>query len=248
MKVSYIVPCYNNEEFVHQSLLSIHCQRMCYPDIEIIVIDDGSTDDSYNEICKGTFQKKILRFERNYGVGAALNLGFKVASGDYLCFFAADDVILVARKTSEQVSVMKKTNADLSYYLDRYVGEDEYTMELVRPTFVPCRYPVFYFLNYIIPKSNWLLHRALLIKEPINSGSMMITRKAYTKYGGWAEDVLTTDYDLLLRYAREGAKFQPIPGAPILYRTHPGQCSNRTDQMSEGEQISKDRNTWKEYY
>jgi glycosyltransferase involved in cell wall biosynthesis len=230
--VSYVIPVYNVYHYLLPCLKSI--KKQDYPNIQIIVVDDGSTNRSVRyaiDSYKAMYNDIIAVNKEHKGVGAALNAGFELATGKYICFFAADDVIVARIKTSAQVSVMEKTQADISYFLNMYHGMSTSCAKLVEPKFTPSFVPGFKFLNYIIPKNNWLLHKALLIKEPINSGSLMIRRSAYEKYGPWNENVLTTDYEFLLRYAKLGAKFQPIPGAPIFYRNHRDQCSKQYDKM-----------------
>lgn len=89
--VSIIVPVYNSEEFISRCLSSI--QRQTYDNLEVIIIDDGSTDRSYT-VCK-QFKKMDSRFKLvrkpNGGVASARNLGLKQVSGDYVGFVDSDD-------------------------------------------------------------------------------------------------------------------------------------------------------------
>jgi glycosyltransferase involved in cell wall biosynthesis len=238
--VSYIVPCFNNETYIKECLDSINSQRVSYPNIEIIVIDDGSSDNSYQLAHENISKNDIaIRLNENTGVGHALNTGFATAKGDYLCFFAADDVILENDKTYCQQLIMEKKHCDLSYYLDWYTGETINKIKRTSAKFTRDSIPIGYFLNYIVPLNNRILHKFLMMGDPINSGSLMITRKAYERYGVWNEEVLTTDYEFLLRYSRLGAKFCPIRGAPIFYRLHPNQSSKRNEQMTIGIEESR---------
>lgn len=93
-KVSVIVPIYNCEKYLEACLDSIACQD--YSDIEILLIDDGSKDNS-PEICRD-FEARDPRFryvrKDNGGVSSARNLGIDLASGDYLAFVDGDDLVL----------------------------------------------------------------------------------------------------------------------------------------------------------
>lgn len=91
--VSVIVPVFNNETFVRQCVDSI-C-RQTISDIEVILVDDGSTDDS-GRICDGmAMEDSRVRVVHtpNRGVSAARNLGVEIACGDYIMFVDSDDTI-----------------------------------------------------------------------------------------------------------------------------------------------------------
>jgi glycosyltransferase involved in cell wall biosynthesis len=208
-----------------------------YSNIEIIFVDDGSTDNSsaYAHKClDDTKGDLVITLKANKGVGHALNTGFAWAKGEYLCFFAADDILISPEKTYYQQMLMESTGADLSYYLDWYQGTDKDTMEQVSGKWCPSYIPIGYFLKNFLHHSKHLFHWYLMHHDPINSGSFMIRKGSYLKFGNWNETVLTTDYDLLLRYCKLGAKFLPLKGAPMFYRIHPKQSSYRTKEMQEG--------------
>lgn len=92
-KISVVIPVYNVEKFLPQCLNSIIHQT--YKNLEIILVNDGSTDNS-DEICK-TFAKRDKRIkiihQKNAGVSAARNNGLKHATGDYVHFIDSDDYI-----------------------------------------------------------------------------------------------------------------------------------------------------------
>lgn len=89
--VSIIVSCYNSEKYVAETLQSLLNQT--YHDLEIIVVNDGSTDDSENVI--KSFTDKRIKYYRqnNKGQCAALNYGFKQSSGSFIKFYDADDIL-----------------------------------------------------------------------------------------------------------------------------------------------------------
>lgn len=93
MKISVVIPVYNTEKQVSRCIDSIRAQS--YPDWELILVDDGSTDGSLNVL--RDYEKKDSRikviYQDNAGPGLARNTGIKQASGNYLVFVDSDDVI-----------------------------------------------------------------------------------------------------------------------------------------------------------
>jgi glycosyltransferase involved in cell wall biosynthesis len=88
-KISIIIPVYNGEKYVAQCIENMLCQT--YKNLEIIVVDDGSTDSS-GEIAE-KYPIKIIRFEQNRGLSAARNAGIAAASGEYIHFMDVDDLL-----------------------------------------------------------------------------------------------------------------------------------------------------------
>lgn len=89
-KVSIIVPAYNCEKYIRECIDSL--LKQTYPNIEIIVVDDGSTDKT-GDILEEYQGKIILMHQDNMGVCAARNLGIERCSGDYLLFIDSDDYV-----------------------------------------------------------------------------------------------------------------------------------------------------------
>jgi len=111
-KVSVIVPVYNVEAYLEECLNSIVTQT--FEDIEIILVDDGSTDLSSN-IMKKYAQKDsriILYSQSNQGVSAARNSGISLASGEYILFVDSDDSIL-ENSVETIYNQATETNADV---------------------------------------------------------------------------------------------------------------------------------------
>ena len=100
VKVSVVIPVYNTEKYVAATLHSIMEQDL--KDIEVIVVDDGSTDNSYTILKTISIQDNRIRLlqQRNQGQGAARNLGMKYATGEYIYFMDSDD--LLSRNTLSQ--------------------------------------------------------------------------------------------------------------------------------------------------
>ena len=92
-KISVIVPVYNVEKFLAQCLESLVLQT--YKNLEIIIVDDGSSDNSYKiykKYAKSDSRIQIIK-QKNAGVSAARNTGLASATGEYVHFIDSDDYI-----------------------------------------------------------------------------------------------------------------------------------------------------------
>src|SRR6202162_5963963 len=91
MKVSVVIPTYNRAYIIGEALESVLTQS--YLDFEIVVVDDGSTDDT-PEIIQAFQDERIryIRLERNLGCSAAYNSGIAAATGELICFLDSDDI------------------------------------------------------------------------------------------------------------------------------------------------------------
>lgn len=112
--VSVIIPSFNSKAYVMQSIQSVKNQS--YPNIEIIVVDDGSTDNTVQVLkdfqAKESFQ---LITKKNSGPGGARNAGMTAAKGEYICFLDADDQLL-QESIAKRIDVMKShTEVDLVF-------------------------------------------------------------------------------------------------------------------------------------
>ena len=123
-KVSVVVPVYNAEQFLEETLASL--LRQTLSDIEILCVDDGSTDRSPDIlIAEAKQDRRIQVFQKaNGGVGSARNLGLKNATGEYLCFIDSDDVVsddylqeLYAAASGEKPDIVVTGNV-LEYWPD----------------------------------------------------------------------------------------------------------------------------------
>ena len=91
--ISVIIPIYNTGKLLNRMLQSI--QKQSYKDLEIILINDGSTDESEQECKKAEINDERIRYfyQENAGVSSARNYGMKLAQGEYIAFLDSDDEI-----------------------------------------------------------------------------------------------------------------------------------------------------------
>lgn len=114
IKVSVIIPIYNCEEYIEQCLDSINEQSL--NEIEIICIDDASTDNSLDII--NNFSKKDKRIKcitqsKNCGAGPARNRGLELARGNYISFVDSDDFIINNNAYEKLYEIATKNHADM---------------------------------------------------------------------------------------------------------------------------------------
>lgn len=113
-KVTFIIPLYNNEKYIKKCIMSILSQS--YKEIEVIVIDDGSTDNSY-KVCQEILDPRIKLFKQyNFGAPLARNNGIKYSTGEYIMFLDSDDYLCSNKVISE---IYKETNG---FDFDLYIG------------------------------------------------------------------------------------------------------------------------------
>lgn len=115
-KVSIIIPVYNGSNYLHEAIDSALAQD--YANCEVIVVNDGSTDNGQTASVASCFGDRIRYVEQaNGGVSSALNTGITIAEGDYISWLSHDDLYL-PQKVSVQVDVIRKINRDVVLYGD----------------------------------------------------------------------------------------------------------------------------------
>ncbi|PJN89729.1 glycosyltransferase [Bacillus sp. mrc49] len=198
-KVSIIVPFYNCP-YIEKALESLINQT--YKNIEIIVVDDGST--LYSEKIEPFLDKILFIKKENGGTASALNTGIEHATGDYLCWLSSDD-IFYPEKTEIQLRLMERENAQFSYTSYYCIDENG---EIITP------------IIGINPPTRLEFIKAMIKGNIINGCSVMIQKKIFEQIGVFDEALLYThDYDLWLRIM-QNYKFHFVPKPLLQYRIH----------------------------
>ncbi|MEM2001634.1 MAG: glycosyltransferase [Candidatus Methanomethylicaceae archaeon] len=204
--VSIIIPCYNGEKFVAEAIQSALDQT--YPNKEVIVIDDGSTDRSL-EVIK-SFGSKI-RWETgpNRGGSAARNRGIQIARGELIQFLDADDV-LHPQKLERQVDVVCQ-NPEAIVYCD-YVVQDIETGEILE-----------------VPRRECAGQDSVcfaIMNERIQTSAPIYHKKWLEAVGGFDEELpCAQEYDLNVRLACHGMKWLHLHEVLYLVRRRSGSVS-----------------------
>ena len=206
--VSAVIPNYNYGRFLPEAVESVLAQT--YPCREIIVVDDGSTDDSLEilKVYEARHGVKVIR-QQNLGVGAARNAGARASTGELVAFLDADDYWL-PRKTEKQI--------------ERLISDKEFG-------FVTCGMQEFdaagnVIRTYAEGMEGWHADDILLIKS-VTAGpgsSSMLWRRIFEKVGGFDERKEmhpSEDWEFSYRVAR-AAKIAFVPEILVAYRNHGG--------------------------
>jgi len=117
MKVSIITPSYNQGKFIERTILSVLNQT--YQNIEYIVIDGGSIDDTMEIVRKYSGRIDVIIHEKDKGQADAINKGFKLATGDIIGWINSDDIIFP--NCVEEIVALAKEHPDGSIYYPAYI-------------------------------------------------------------------------------------------------------------------------------
>lgn len=125
IKLSIIVPVYNVENYLERCILSVLSQDIPHDDYEIIIINDGSTDNSYNiaKQLEKVHNNIRLFTQENKGPSTARNYGIDLAKGDYIWFVDSDDYI-VECCLAQLLSVIAEKKLDILYFTFEEIGLD----------------------------------------------------------------------------------------------------------------------------
>ena len=183
--VSVVIPTYNRGQLIADAINSVLAQT--YKNIEIIVVDDGSTDETRELIVSNYPMVKYI-YQENQGVSAARNTGIQNASGDFIAFLDSDDIWL-PQKLEIQMEVFRKDPAVIM------VAGRRVKIKLNDPL------PIAPISN----KTNTVSFSQLLMGKHIPTPSVVIRRQILKRIGGVKTNLSTgEDWDLWLRLTGSG--------------------------------------------
>ena len=209
-KVSVIIPTYNSK-YIAETVQS--ALEQTYKDFEVIVVDNGSTDNTYEIVTQIIDERVEYLYQENRGVNNARNVGVQVSKGQYICFLDADDSWL-PWKLAMQVKTLDSYPLAGVVYTDMLLL-DEFTSKEI---------------GLFLPRVK---------KEPPpdkvqdklidcffgHSSSLMIKRMVFEKVGMFDETLKNCqDYEWLLRAAKL-FEFEVVPLPLVKCRIHRGQLS-----------------------
>jgi len=211
--VSIIIPVYNSERYLKECLNSLFDQT--YQNIEIIAVDDGSTDASL-EILKNYSDKLKILSQENNGLYSALKLGISKVQGKWCKWFSPDDV-LYPHAIEIQVNEAEKYPDNTIFYSNWDIIDEN--GKLLRE---------FHESNYN-ELSKFEYNIRLLYGQQINVNTTLIPSILFQKPGiRNLDDPVAIDYDFFLNSAIfHDVKFHLIPQPLVKYRIHADQLSHK---------------------
>lgn len=226
--VSVIIPAYNHEQYVGACLKSVIEQS--YRNIEIIVINDGSTDNTEEEILSLTQNsERNINFisKENEGVCKTLNLGLSIAKGKYIAFLASDDMWVHNRIEKQVCFLEKNCNVGFIFSDSKFVFNEVVSVS---------RYSDYKtVLNKIFSKPYTIkdIYYDLLLENFISAITVLVRKKCIDEVGVFDSNIAFEDYDMWLRLSK---KFPVayIPEPLALYRIHTKNISHDTKLMLRG--------------
>lgn len=204
--VSILIPAYNAEEWIADSLGSALCQT--WEPKEIIVVDDGSTDHTERVARQFEAQGVQVVTQKNQGAAAARNLALSLAKGEYIQYLDADD-LLAPEKVERQMEVLKQS---LSKRVLASGPWGKFLYRHYRAEFVPSA------LWCDLSPAEWLL-RKMEQNVFMQTGTWLVSRELTDAAGPWDTRLLGDDdgeYFCRVLLASEGVKF--VPGARLYFR------------------------------
>ena len=211
MRVSIVIPAYNTGLLLSDAIRSIFAAGLI--DYEVIIIDDGSVDNTAavaDDLCRSC-SNVVCIHQNNRGVSGARNAGIRIARGEYIWFFDADDSVdLGAMALCNQI--LKDNNSDVLMFgmsFDYYFRGKLYRREYLRSEIEGCynrddwvtlRQSLFN-CNYLSPAWNKLFRRDIILKYDI-----MFSEKMH----------LMEDFDFTVRYMEHAETIYICP--EVIYR------------------------------
>ncbi|NLC70787.1 MAG: glycosyltransferase [Desulfuromonadaceae bacterium] len=208
--VSVVIPTFNRSDFILKAVDSVI--RQTGIKFEIIVVDDGSNDDTEDKL-SDYIEKGVLFFikQQNRGPAAARNLGIKRAKGNYICFLDADDTFEV-NSIKDRVSVYEKypqIGLLCSDFRETFLGKDNaiiQSTEFSRRKIIKNEFSEFVKIKdgdiHLFNKE--IYYDPLLLRRMIWTGTVVVPKNVFANVGFFNEELrIAEDIDLWLRIAKK---------------------------------------------
>lgn len=218
--VSVVIPCYNHETFVQDSIQSIIDQT--YANIELIIIDDGSKDNSVDKIqemvslCEKRFTRFEFRHRPNKGLSTTLNEALDWCKGKYYSVIASDDQML-EEKTVIQVKYLEEhTHVCAVMGGVNWINSDNVIVSK-RPLF----------------SRKYSFEEIFLLKQNLNVCTQMARLNSIKQVGGYKDGFTIEDWYMWLKLAKLG-EIVNLPCCFVNYRIHSNNTINNGEYIYKG--------------
>jgi glycosyltransferase involved in cell wall biosynthesis len=217
--VSIVIPVYNGADFLREAIESALNQT--YARIEVIVVNDGSTDRGMTERIAASYGNRIRYVTRpNGGVAAALNTGIRIMAGDFFSWLSHDD-IYYSRKVETQLASMALESVPCAMLYSDFDIIDAHSRRTGT-----CKIPAVLAADPLLAILSTIVHGC----------STLISREILDSVGLFDERLRATqDNDMWLRIHRRGFPIRHIPEVLIGSRKHAGQGNRKLSAVSRGE-------------
>lgn len=215
MKISTVIPAYNAGDYLVEAISSVLRQTQL-PD-EILVVDDGSTDETPN-ILRQFGPPVVCIRQENRGLSAARNRGILEARGDWIALLDADDV-WSPRKLEVQRAAIERVPGAVLAYTGHSLLRDGKIVQTIE-----------------VPDEETVMH-VLRERCPFQPSSVMVRKDAVLGAGGFEESMKSgpEDWDLWFRLLRRGGRFACVSEPLLNYRYVPSGLSQKADAFLEGQ-------------
>jgi len=218
-KVSVVLICYNHEKYIREAIESILSQS--FQDFELIIVDDGSDDNTLNIIQSYDDPRIITKTQNNSGPSIALNNGIAVSNGKYIAFMSGDDVSLPHRLAT-QIEQIEGQKADLVFCLPQIISTD--TQILSKHV-----YPIFFNKEF---SSTAELYYQLFTSGNFLCAPTCFCRRSAVEEVGWFKRGLIQlqDFDYWIRACKKQLVIKLFKDPLLQYRYLRG--SNLSDRRN----------------
>lgn len=204
--ISICIPAYNVAKYIHQTISCLLLQT--YEHIEIVIVDDGSNDDT-GAIISSIKDERIKKFTiPNSGASAARNYAFDKASGEIIIFFDADDYVLPHFISTQYDLLKKDLNAVVLSDWGRFYDDDISTFRIEKS-----QAKIFNFYEWIT--NYWYSTNGMT-----NPGRALMSRSLIEKAGLWNNELnLNDDFEFFTRVFKNSSKIIFNHSAALFYRS-----------------------------
>lgn len=223
--ISIITPCYNAALYLREAMDSVLVQT--YSDFEWILVNDGSTDET--EAIIHTYNDTRIRYykQENKGQCAASNFGLTKATGDYIKFFDADDVMNETHLESQLRKLNGRTDAVASCAWGRFYDTSHFSAK-----FIP--EPVWKDMKPL----DWIKASLSQPYDMMGGWLWLIPRQVIQKSGGWDERLsLNNDFEFSMRLLLNTTEVLFTEDAKMYYRSGIESLSNKTSEKAKRDAI-----------